>query len=318
MLFRETGIVIGIAFFVLILLHERHVHLRAAAFFSVLSITLVVLVLLSDVSISRPSLAPLNLVVFDERQLYANAYFLDEINPGRSIGCSRQVRKLTYNTRTLGRVFTSVAREFLNPNAGPLTPVSAFEVVSLGLIVMSIPLGLIGLRKRALEPFLLACVAVPVTLLIAILSLYFVLYLQGVRILLLAVPFECIVWAAVLHGVWRTLDTRGWLQKTRQILTAAGLGAGLVAAIGLTYSVLAPDPAERLHADREAAFLESVDARSRLCPGRALANRLRLRLQTPERGVVVRAREPGHTTSARSNTRGETRSSCRRCIPRPI
>jgi hypothetical protein len=203
-------------------------------------------------------LAPLNLVVLDERELYANAYFLDEINPGPTDWLLAPVRKLTYNARMLGRVFTSVARESLNPNAGPITPVYAFEVVSLGLIVISIPLGLLGLGKRALEPFLLACVAVPVTLLIAILSLYFVLYLQGVRILLLAVPFECIVWAAVLQGIWRTLDARGWLRRTRQILTGAGLGAGLVGAIGLTYVALAPDPTGRLHADREAAFLESV------------------------------------------------------------
>lgn len=258
LLFRETGLVVGIVFFLLILVDGVRLHLKAAALFLTSSALIAVLVLSSPVSIARPSLAPFNILLLDENKLYADAFILNRINPSVFDWTVAPFTKIVHNTRLLYSLFSSIFRSVFSAHLFVVTGVSVFEVVSLGLILLGIPFGLLVLLRRPQHTLVIASVAVPAVLLLAILALYYVLYFQALRILLLAVPFECILYAVILRRTHKAVDVRKQVWRSRQILAVSSVAIAFALSVGLTYAALAPDATTQARADRAITFLDSL------------------------------------------------------------
>jgi hypothetical protein len=258
LLFRETGLALAIVFVLLIVFNDDRFHVREIASFIALSTVVAVEVLLSPVSILRPSLAPFNLLLLDERKLYTDAFVLARINPRLIDWIVAPFIKFAYNAHTLAVVFWSLLRNVFSPNPFAITGVAAFEVLSLAVILLGIPFGLFVVLRRPQHTLVTASVAVPAVILLAILSLYYVLYLQAVRILMLAVPFECILYAVMLRRTFKARPFRNWGWRRRQLLVAACLALGFGLSVGVTYVALAPDDAAQARSQRETAFLESI------------------------------------------------------------
>jgi hypothetical protein len=258
LLFRETGLALAIVFFLLIVFNDDRLHLKAIVLFIALSTVVAVEVLLSPVSVLRPSLAPFNILLLDERKLYADAFTLERINPTLIDWIVAPFTKFAYNAHILAVLFWSLLRNMFSANPFAVTGVAAFEVLSLALILLGIPFGLFVVLRRPQHTLVIASVAVPAVILLAILSLYYVLYLQAVRILMLAVPFECILFAVMLRRTFKVRPLRIWGWRSRQLLIAACLALGFGLSVGVTYVALAPDDAAQARAERETAFLESI------------------------------------------------------------
>jgi hypothetical protein len=258
LLFRETGVAIALIFAALVLFDHRRLRPWAALLFAVGSLAVVWLVLRSDISAGRPSLALLDIFSTDERSLYSDALALGRIHPTLQEWLRAPLVKLAHNGRLLAKVFSSAALAFVEHGALPQTGVSLLETTSLGLMLSGIPLGLVAIVRRPRDPLLFGAVAVLATLLTAILTLYFVLFFQAVRILLLAVPYECIVFAVLLRSLQRRMGSSPWRIASWSTRICLGLGVVGLASLGLTYAALAPDPSEQLSAKRDTAFLESI------------------------------------------------------------
>jgi hypothetical protein len=261
LIFRETGVVIAIPFAALILFGENGLRkrssgaltlfgvpglrLKSAAIFVVLSAVVVLAVLRSDIGAGRPSLALMDLFTDEERFIYNNAFAL---GPGPAdvrdiVGALGG--KLFYNTRLVRDLFAAAARLLVsNPEFKPMA-VALLEAVSLGLTLLGTVVAAVALLRKPRDPLLIGILPTVCILGMAILALYFVRYFQAVRILLLAVPFECIACAVLL-------------ERANRWLTYGVIGFVMACGLGLTYASLRPDPADLLTARRDVAFLESI------------------------------------------------------------
>ena len=189
---RETGIVIAIPFAFMIWAGGGTWRTRAAVLFALLSTLVVALVLRSDIANGRPSFTVIELFSKDERLIYGDAFLLQHLQPTLTEWLVAPIEKLVFNARQLAILAVWTVRTGRDLHSD----VASLEVVSLILILAGIPVSAVACLRRPRDPIPLAALAVSCVLLVAILSLYFVLFFQAVRHLLLAVPFECLAAAS--------------------------------------------------------------------------------------------------------------------------
>jgi hypothetical protein len=258
LLFRETAVLLAIPFALLILLGEGASRPQRALLSLTLSALLTAVVLAAEFSVSRPSLTLLEVFSLDEQSIYADAFMLRHINPAVGDWLAAIGTKFTYNAHLLKVMFSWAISTFSHTGVWPQSGASTLEVVSLGVILSSIPLGIAANIVKRRDPLLIGGLAVVSILFLAILSLYFVRYFQALRVLLLAVPFACVVGVVLLQRLDRSVSLQAKGRRFRRTLVGTFFGITALAGLALTYGALAPDDLERAVAQRDAAFTESL------------------------------------------------------------
>ena len=125
--------------------------------------------------------------------------------------------------------------------------------------MLGIPCAVAAIVRQPRHVLGWGALGVTLVLFTAILSLYFVLYYQAVRHLMLAVPFECIVGGMLI----RRLRRRGVFAppvvgRHGTLLTCVRFGLAALCSFALTYAALRTSDAERGAATRDLAFLEAT------------------------------------------------------------
>jgi hypothetical protein len=258
LLFRETAVLLIVPFALLILFGEGTLRPKRALVFAALSTLVTALVLAAEFSLSRPSLSMLEIFSLDEQSIYADAFMLQQMHPGLGDWLAAATTKLAYNAQLLKVMFTWAVSTFTRTGVWPQAGASSLELISLGLILLSIPMGIVASVFRRRDPLLVGGLAVLSILFAAIMTLYFVRYFQALRVLLLAVPFACIVWVVLLQLLDRGIHTQVRVRRFRRPLVAGFFGLAAVFGVGLTNFALATDAAERSITERDAAFTESL------------------------------------------------------------
>ena len=256
MFFRETGLVVGIPFVLMILFNQRGDQARAfhwsrgmsAALFVVLTALVATAVLKSDLSAGRPSLEPLIIVSNDEQTIYNDAYVLQRVRPDAQEWLTAPVVKVVSNARQLAGIFTGSARALLDRGVSGLTGAGYLEVVSLGLMLAGLPLSALAVIRRPRDPLLVGGLGLVGVTLLAILGLYFVRHFQAVRILLIGVPFECIAFGVLLSS----------LPRLPRKVTYVVAGLTMACGVGLTVAALHPTDVERAETQRHLEFMQRI------------------------------------------------------------
>lgn len=242
MLVRETGAVVAIPMFFLLLSPDsRPVARRIArgAVFAVLTLAVSFLMITNSLFAGRPSLLLNNLSDRSFSSIYTDAFATRGVDASRGAVLRLIARKFTANVDALfhpGHLAVPVGQQ-----------------VAMFLILVSIPVGLILMVHRR-DFFAGGVSAAVLALLVADLALYTVWQYRGVRALLLMQPFAMIVIASLFSGAPITAGER----RSRWFLQGGGIALYLIYSALHLVSTYAPQRALNAAGDRETAVIEAL------------------------------------------------------------
>ena len=235
--FRETGIVLGLIMGVMLLFGGARDRVRQAVLSGLLAFCVFFLLLVSSVGAGRPSMWKANILARGSNEaLYSDAFAL--------VGMPHSAQDWIASIGTKTHV-----------NVGALllgwgTADGWREGSAMLFLLSGIPLGLwLWVQNR--DPFALGVALALAVLLAAVLSLYIVWYYRGVRSLLLVQPLVAILWGLVLNN-----RVRGRKRVIRAVPVVVLFLLGVLA----TRTVLIRQGQAETQAKENTAFLESVVA----------------------------------------------------------
>lgn len=230
LLFRETGLVIALIM-AGVVYKDSGGRWKPVAQFSLLSVLVAALVLLSPIAGGRPSLLRANVFAESYASLYGGAFSTPPPAPPAAWAAA-VVTKLESNLKIL------------------MSPPVPLEYLSLYFILSGIPLSLILWYRRRDAVYLSIFGALSIVL-IAILGLYTVWMFRGIRTMLLLEPFVAMLWA----DCWQRL--RGALRHRHLIGALAGVPLAVLA-VASVHSAYADEDAINRKSTANTAFLESI------------------------------------------------------------
>ena len=235
--FRETGIVLGLVMGVMLLFGGARDRVRQAALGGLLAFCVLFLLLVSPLSAGRPSMWKANILARGSNEaLYGDAFAL--------VGLPHSAQDW----------IGSIGAKF-HVNVGALllawgTADGWREGSAMLFLLSGIPLGLwLWVQNR--DPFALGVALALAVLLAAVLSLYIVWYYRGVRSLLLVQPLVAILWGLFLNN-----RVRGKGRVIRAVPVVALFLLGVLA----TRAVVIRQREAETQAEENTALIESVVA----------------------------------------------------------
>jgi hypothetical protein len=234
LVFRETGVVVGLIMVAMLMRAAGANRWRAGASAVAVMAIAIAAVLASPIATGRPSLWKANILSSgDPQALYADAYAMERVPAGPLDWAQALGRNLVDNARNL--VWTTQDAD------------GWAERTAIWFLLSGIPLGLyLGVREN--DWFAGGVTAATAVLLLADLSCYDIWGYRGVRALLVMAPFLAMLWAKVLAR---------WIGDSlgRQAVIVGGLAViGFVGALVVWRGQRDVD-AGTLH---DAAFMESI------------------------------------------------------------
>jgi len=213
LLFRETGVVVGVVMLALLLEIGGARRWRVVVLTAVLMLAAIGMVLESPIAAGRPTLWKANILAGgDPRVLYADAYAMEQL-PTAPLDWVRALgRNLADNTRNL--LWTTEDAD------------GWAERSAIWFLLTGIPLGVfLGWREQ--DWFAWGVSAATLVLLVADLSCYDIWGYRGVRALLVMEPFVAMLWAKLLTR-WLGDNPRKQALLVAAVAVAGVLGATLV------------------------------------------------------------------------------------------
>jgi hypothetical protein len=237
MLFRETGVIVGILM-ILVISQEPRNRARSIAVFLAAAVLAGTLLWTSPVSAGRPSLVRANIFSGSFDAIYTNAFAFQAFRPSLSDWISAIGMKVKGNLHALYASGFGAGRPTL------------LEYFSFLAIISGIPLGVILWRKK--RDYLMLGISLMISaILLLILGAYAVWSFRGLRMLLFAEPFVAILFAVVIRDLWRTSQPAKWIVGLLVVIVPLG-------GVWWVSETLKSEKTINHQAALDTAFLESI------------------------------------------------------------
>jgi len=234
-LFRETGVVLGLTMSVMVFSEASNVRILRALACGGLSAIVLLVLLLSPAGAGRPSMWQGNILQKSSSDsLYSDAFAVKEVPRSVEDWTLAIGRKFVSNLRSLVSL-----KDFLG---------NWLERFSMLFVLSAVPLGL-TMWWRKHDGFALGVVAAVCILLVGDLFFYTVWFYRGIRVLLLMQPFVAVMWGHSLAE---------WMHTRSQALHCASLTLIVLVGVGAATIALQKQAFMDRWGQLNAGFIESV------------------------------------------------------------